>query len=77
MRSSCVVRVFWQAQLRKHRISFVMTETWNCIVGCGVIAGALGGIVFLTLWSRQTIERIAHGEGRSAREITRELEGER
>ena len=54
-----------------------MTETWNCIIGCAAVVGALGVIVFLTLWSHRTIERIARGEGRSAREITRELERER
>lgn len=45
----------------------------DMIIGVIVAVAALGLVIYLTLWSRRTIERIANGWGRSAREITREL----
>lgn len=45
----------------------------DMIIGVIVAVAALGLVIYLTLWSRRTIERIANGSGRSAREITREL----
>ena len=44
-------------------------------IGVIVTVAALALIIYLTLWSRRTINRIANGSGRSAREITRELNG--
>jgi hypothetical protein len=49
----------------------------DTIIGCTVIAVALGLLGWLVFWSRRRIERIAAGGGRSAREIHRELDGER
>jgi hypothetical protein len=48
----------------------------DMIIGVIVIVAALGLVIYLTLWSTRTIERIANGSGRSAREITRELNGD-
>jgi hypothetical protein len=49
----------------------------NAVIGCLVIAGSVGGLVYLVVWSRRTIERIARSNGRSAREISRELRRDR
>ena len=49
----------------------------DMIIGVIVVVAALGLVIYLTLWSRRTIERIAKGSGRSAREITRELNGDK
>ena len=49
----------------------------DMIIGVIVAVAALGLVIYLTLWSRRTIERIANGSGRSAREITRELNGDK
>ena len=43
----------------------------NLTVGIAVIAASLGLLVFLVLWSRRTIERIARSKSRSARQIAR------
>ena len=45
----------------------------NAVVGCVLIVAALGLLTYLVLWSRRTIDRIAGSDGRSAREIDREL----
>jgi hypothetical protein len=50
-------------------------EMLTTVIGCGVIVAALGGIAFLTFWSRQTIERIARSDSQTAREITKEFQG--
>jgi len=50
----------------------------DTVVGCVVIAAALGLILGLVVWSRRAIERIArNGKGSSAREIMKDLRGER
>ena len=46
----------------------------NAVIGVVVIAGALGLLTYLVLWSRRTIDRIAQGRARSARQIRRELD---
>ena len=45
----------------------------EAIVGCVLIALALGTITCLVLWSRRTINRIAESKAHSAREIIRDL----
>ena len=45
------------------------------LIGFAVVAGALGLIVYLVVWSRRTIERIARKRLRSAREILRDING--
>ncbi len=47
------------------------------IIGVIVVPAALALVIYLTLWSRRTIERIANGSARSAREIARELDSDR
>lgn len=47
------------------------------IIGVIVALAALALVIYLTLWSRRTIERIANGSARSAREIARELDSDR
>ena len=47
------------------------------IIGVIVGVAAVALVIYLTLWSRRTIHRIANGSGRSAREIARELSGDR
>ena len=42
-------------------------------IGLVLTAVSLGLLVSLVLWSRRTIERIARGQSRSAREITKDL----
>jgi len=49
----------------------------NAVIGCLVVAASLGVLVYLVFWSRRTIEHIARGSGRSAREISRELRRDR
>jgi len=49
----------------------------DIIIGSVIIALALGAITGLTLWSRRTIDRIARSGFRSAREIFKDLEGDR
>ena len=44
----------------------------DAVIGCAVIAGALGALSYLVWWSRRTIERIGQNGSRSAREIDRE-----
>jgi len=48
--------------------------TLDIWVGCAAGVLALGVIIALVIWSRRRIERIAAGRGRTAREITRELD---
>jgi len=45
----------------------------STIIGIAIIACSLVVLIYLTFWSRRTIERIARGRGRSAREIQKEL----
>jgi len=52
---------------------YVVGMDVNAVVGCALIAAALGLLTYLVLWSRRTIDRIAGSDGRSAREIDREL----
>ncbi|MBN1765206.1 MAG: hypothetical protein JW860_08120 [Sedimentisphaerales bacterium] len=44
------------------------------IIGCVIIALALGGIIALNLWSRRTINRIAQNGYRTARQTLREMQ---
>ena len=48
----------------------------DAIVGCVTILVALSTIIYLTLWSRRAIDRIADRAERSAREIVRDLKGD-
>ena len=48
--------------------------TLDIWVGCAAVVLALGVIIALVIWSRRRIDRIAAGRGRTAREITRELD---
>ena len=50
---------------------------FDTVFGCIVIAAALGLLIGLVAWSRRTIERIARGGSRSARQILRELHDDR
>lgn len=43
------------------------------IIGVIVALAAVALVIYLTLWSRRTINRIANGSAKSAREIAREL----
>jgi hypothetical protein len=45
----------------------------DTLIGCILVAGALGCLTYLLFWSRRTINRIARHGYRSAREIRREL----
>jgi len=45
----------------------------DAVIGCAVIAGALGVLAYLVWWGRRTIDRIARNGSGSAREIDREL----
>jgi len=45
----------------------------DAVIGCSVVAGAVGLLAYLVFWGRRTINRIARSNGRSAREIHREL----
>ena len=47
------------------------------LIGFAVVAGALGLIVYLVVWSRRTIERIARKRLGSAREILRDINGDK
>ena len=49
-------------------------EILDIWIGCAVVVLALGAVVALVIWSRRRIERIAAGRGKTAREITRELD---
>ena len=49
----------------------------DMIIGVIVAVAALALVIYLTLWSRRTIDRIANGSARSAREIARELDSDR
>jgi len=45
----------------------------DALIGCIVIAGALAVLIYLVLWSRRAIDRIADSSSSSAREIVKEL----
>ena len=49
----------------------------DTILGWMFVAGALSLITYLVLWSRRTINRIAERGFRSARQIVKELRGDR
>gem|GEM_PF-626865 len=49
----------------------------DAILGWMLVAGALSLITYLVLWSRRTINRIAERGLRSARQIVKELRGDR
>ena len=51
--------------------------TTTTVLGRVVLGCALGLTTGLILWSRRTIDRIADSKSRSAREILRELRGDR
>ena len=45
------------------------------VIGFAVVAGALGVIVYLVLWSQRSIDRIARRRLGSAREILKDRNG--
>jgi len=49
----------------------------NAILGCAVVAAAIGLITYLLLRSRRSIERIARNGFGSVREIHKELDTDR
>ena len=49
----------------------------NVVIGCAIVAAALVVLTVLVLISRRRINRIARSGYRSAREIVKELDGER
>ncbi|MBL7134863.1 MAG: hypothetical protein ISS78_12245 [Phycisphaerae bacterium] len=49
----------------------------DMIIGVVMAVAALALLIYLTLWGRRTIERIANGSARSAREIARALGSDR
>ena len=49
----------------------------DTVIGCFIVACALIFITYLTLWSRKTIDWIDAKGQRSAREIMKELDGDR
>jgi hypothetical protein len=49
----------------------------DVIIGCILVLASLGVMSALLVWSRRTIDRIAVRGLRSAREIEKELNGER
>ena len=49
----------------------------DILIGCIAVAGAVGLITCLVLWSRRAIDRIARSRSSSAREIVKELRGGR
>ena len=48
----------------------------DIVIGCLLVAGALGLVTYLVLWSRRAIDRIAANDRRSTREIVKELRRE-
>ena len=46
----------------------------DTILGCILIVAGLSAVVYLTLWSRRTINRIADKGERSGREIVKDLQ---
>ena len=53
-----------------------MLMSVDTLIGCVILAVALGLLVGLTLWCRRRIERIALSRSRSAREISKDFRGE-
>ena len=49
----------------------------NAVIGAVVIAGGIGFMTFLVLWSRKTIQKIADKHLHSAREIMEELRNDK
>ena len=45
----------------------------DILIGCLIIAGALGSLTYLLLWSLRTINRISENGYRSMREIMKDL----
>ncbi len=58
-------------------LAWIALMNRTVIIGCVVILAALGVITYLVLWSRRTIDWIANRRLRSAREIVKELRGDR
>jgi len=50
--------------------------TLDIMIGCAVLLASLGTLTFFFLWSRRAIDRIAEKGAGSAREVTRELNGD-
>jgi len=44
----------------------------NVVIGTVLILAALAAMVYLTVWSRRSIDRIAENRNRSAREIIKD-----
>jgi len=53
-----------------------LSDTLDIWIGCTLLVVAVVSIIVLVLCGRRTIERIASGKARSAREIKRQLRGE-
>ena len=49
----------------------------DTLIGCIAVAGAVGLVTYLVLWSRRAIDRIAQSDSSTAREIVKELRGGR
>lgn len=49
----------------------------STLLACILIAAALTFVTYMTFWSRRTIDRIARKGTQSAREILRDLHGDR
>ena len=49
----------------------------DILIGCILVAGVLACLTYLLFWSRRTIDRIAKNGYKSAREIRRELHGDK
>ena len=48
----------------------------NAIVGCVIVVLALGVLIYLVLWSRRRIDRIARNGFGTPRQIEKERRGE-
>lgn len=49
----------------------------DILIGCIAVAGTVGLLTYLVWWSRRAMDRIAQSDSNSAREIVKELRGER
>ena len=63
-------------QLGYFEVEFGLSETLDIWIGCALLVVSVVSIIVLVLMGRRTIERIAAGKARSAREIKRQLRGE-
>jgi len=61
---------------RRGRPFWESIVTVDIMIGCCVLAAALGTVTFFFLWSRRTIGRIAAKGPGTAREVAQELNGD-